>query len=208
MAHQIFSRIVDFTEHSIADLSFSPKMPYGHSIRQLSGLSASLKVLGLLSSIVVNKHTSNILSGTQLVKIFDYNSIEKIPATIIDVSEEEEAEILLVMKAIEKSAYLDRKIAEQTIASKPPTRLHQKLRDHLGQQNLLPLNGTKLWSDSQIKSLPLSKQRFAEYQVAYLDKEVWQLGDAEIIGTPEECSIIVNAWEKSTNKKANKKEIR
>ena len=117
----IRSRIVGHGDVNPEDLLANPLNFRVHPGQQMDALRGSMKELGWLKTILVNKRTGHVLDGHARVKEALRLGLPTIPATILDLSEDEERLALAVLDPITEMATRDQAILGELLAQVPPT---------------------------------------------------------------------------------------
>jgi hypothetical protein len=112
----IKSRIVGHGDVKPEDLLANPLNFRRHPGTQMDALRGSMKELGWLKTIIVNKTTGHVLDGHARVEEAMRQGLPTIPATVVELSEEEERLALAVLDPITELATRDQSILDQLLA--------------------------------------------------------------------------------------------
>lgn len=102
------NRIVGYEEVDVDQIDFHPMNYRIHSKHQQEVLDSVIREVGVVQNVIVNKRTGRLLDGHLRVILADRNGEKTIPATIVDISVEEEAKILATLDPISALAGVDR----------------------------------------------------------------------------------------------------
>lgn len=106
----IRSRIVGHGDVNPEDLLANPLNFRRHPGHQMDALRGSMKELGWLKTILVNKTTGHVLDGHARVEEAMRQGLKTIPATIVELEPEEERLALAVLDPITELATRDQAI--------------------------------------------------------------------------------------------------
>jgi DNA modification methylase len=112
----IRSRIVGHGDVKPEDLLANPLNFRRHPGTQMDALRGSMKELGWLKTILINKTTGHVLDGHARVEEAMRQGLPSIPATIVELSPEEERLALAVLDPITEMATRDQDILDQLLA--------------------------------------------------------------------------------------------
>jgi hypothetical protein len=112
----IKSRIVGHGDVKPDDLLANPLNFRRHPGTQMDALRGSMKELGWLKTIIVNKTTGHVLDGHARVEEAMRQGLPTIPATIVELTPEEERLALAVLDPITELATRDQAILDQLLA--------------------------------------------------------------------------------------------
>lgn len=108
-----------------------------HPQNQQEGLEGNLESLGWIQNVIVNQRTGNMIDGHLRVTLaLRKGDDEPVPVTVVDLSEEEEAQALLTIDPIGAMAVSDRsKIEEILTQFNSDNEQVQKLISHIAESN-------------------------------------------------------------------------
>ena len=112
----IRSRIVGHGDVEVKDLLANPLNFRRHPGPQMDALRGSMKELGWLKTILINKTTGHILDGHARVEEAMRQGMTTIPATIVELSEADERLALAVLDPITEMAYRDTETLQALLA--------------------------------------------------------------------------------------------
>lgn len=112
----IRSRIIGHGDVNPEDLLANPLNFRRHPGGQMDALRGSLKELGWLKTILVNKTTGHVLDGHARVEEAMRQGLKTIPATIVELAPEEERLALAVLDPITELATRDQAILDELLA--------------------------------------------------------------------------------------------
>lgn len=162
------SRIVGHGEEAPDNLTANPLNFRRHPKEQLNALKGSMKELGWIKTVIVNKRSGYVLDGHARVEEAIRQGLPSIPVTYVDLDENEEKLALAVLDPITELAYRDdetlKLLLEQANAS------DQDLKDFL-----LTLNDQELQSNTPPAAASLA-ERFVVPPFTVLDTRqgYWQ----------------------------------
>ena len=107
MEDVIRSRIVGHGDEDPATLHPHPSNFRRHPVHQVEALQGSLKELGWLKTVLVNRVTGNIIDGHARVEEAARQGAKTVPVTFVELSEEEERLALAVLDPITELAERD-----------------------------------------------------------------------------------------------------
>jgi ParB-like chromosome segregation protein Spo0J len=111
----IRSRIVGHGDVKPEDLLANPLNFRRHPGTQMDALRGSMKELGWLKTIIVNKTTGHVLDGHARVEEAMRQGLPTIPATVVELSEDEERLALAVLDPITELAIKDQEMLDELI---------------------------------------------------------------------------------------------
>jgi len=103
----IKNRIVGYEDVPLDQVQFNPKNWRIHPKHQQDALNGVLSEVGVVQNVIVNRRTGNLVDGHLRVTLADRNGEKTIPATIVDLSPEEEAMILATLDPLSALAATD-----------------------------------------------------------------------------------------------------
>ena len=162
------SRIIGHGEEAPDNLTANPLNFRRHPKEQLNALRGSMKELGWIKTVIVNKRSGYVLDGHARVEEAIRQGLPSIPVTYVDLDENEEKLALAVLDPITELAYRDdetlKLLLEQANAS------DQDLKDFL-----LTLNNQESES-SALPEAPSLAERFVVPPFTVLDSRqgYWQ----------------------------------
>ena len=106
---QFESRIVGYAEVKPEDLLANPNNYRRHPKEQLEALRGSLREIGWVKSVIVNKQTGFVLDGHARVEEAMRLGVNKVPVTFVDITPEEESKALAILDPITNMAFQDNK---------------------------------------------------------------------------------------------------
>lgn len=112
----IRSRITGHGDVEVKDLLANPLNFRRHPGSQMNALRGSMKELGWLKTILINKNTGHILDGHARVEEAMRQGLLTIPATIVDLTEAEEKLALAVLDPITEMANKDDAILKDLLS--------------------------------------------------------------------------------------------
>ena len=128
----IRSRIVGHGDVNPEDLLANPLNFRVHPGQQMDALRGSMKELGWLKTILVNKRTGHVMDGHARVKEALRLGLPTIPATILDLSEDEERLALAVLDPITEMATRDEAMLRDLVGQIETEQRHERVhREHL-----------------------------------------------------------------------------
>jgi DNA modification methylase len=138
----IRSRIIGHGDVNPADLLANPLNFRRHPGNQMDALRGSMKELGWLKTILVNKTTGHVLDGHARVEEAMRQCLPTIPATIVELDPEEERLALAVLDPITEMATRDADMLADLLAqvSTEDPGL-QALLDEMGKKEEAPTSG-------------------------------------------------------------------
>ena len=141
----IRSRIVGHGDVNPAELLANPLNFRRHPGNQMDALRGSMKELGWLKTILVNKTTGHVLDGHARVEEAMRQGLPTIPATLVELTEDEERLALAVLDPITEMATRDQAILDELLAEVATNDAGlQALLDELaGKQDEVPTSGLK-----------------------------------------------------------------
>jgi ParB-like chromosome segregation protein Spo0J len=101
------SRIVGHREEAPDNLTANPLNFRRHPKEQLNALKGSMKELGWIKTVIVNKRSGYVLDGHARVEEAIRQGLPSIPVTYVDLDENEEKLALAVLDPITELAYRD-----------------------------------------------------------------------------------------------------
>ena len=101
------NRIVGYEDVSIEQIQFNPKNWRIHPKHQQEALRGVIGEVGIVQNVIINRSTGNLLDGHLRVIIADRNGEQTIPATIVDITQEEEDVILATLDPLSALAATD-----------------------------------------------------------------------------------------------------
>lgn len=101
------SRIVGHGEEAPDNLTANPLNFRRHPKEQLNALKGSMKELGWIKTVIVNKRSGYVLDGHARVEEAIRQGLPSIPVTYVDLDENEEKLALAVLDPITELAYRD-----------------------------------------------------------------------------------------------------
>jgi hypothetical protein len=101
------SRIVDRGEAAPADLVANPRNWRGHPPAQRDALAGLLDQVGWVQDVVVNRRTGHLVDGHLRVELARSRNETKVPVVYVDLSEEEEALVLVSLDPLAAMATAD-----------------------------------------------------------------------------------------------------
>ena len=112
----IRSRIVGHGDVKVDELLANPLNFRTHPGNQMDALRGSMKELGWLKTILINKTTGHILDGHARVKEAMRQGLQTIPATLVELTADEEHLALAVLDPITEMATRDQAILADLLA--------------------------------------------------------------------------------------------
>jgi len=112
----IKSRITGHGDVEVKDLLANPLNFRRHPGKQMDALRGSMKELGWLKTILINKTTGHILDGHARVEEAMRQGLKTIPATIVELTEAEERLALAVLDPITEMANHDDTILKDLLS--------------------------------------------------------------------------------------------
>jgi hypothetical protein len=200
------SRIVKFEYARISDLTPSPYHCFIHEHDELRALGYLIENFGWVEAISGNLTTGNIINGYARVRAAQYQNIEVVPVLWSKISEDEEEALVLWLNSLGKMAHRDEKKINEYITGLFTTRGLSKLKKlftFMVMQNVIPFGKNKLMTRTELRDLPLEKQECAR-RATRRGQELWAFGDGRFLGSPEECDLVISAWEEKTGLEAIK----
>jgi hypothetical protein len=113
----INNRIVGHGEERVDQIVFNPMNWRIHPKKQRIALEGELEKIGLVQTVIVNQQTGNLVDGHLRVLILDAKGIETVPVTYVDLSPDEELEILATFDKITTMAGVDIKKLDEITQS-------------------------------------------------------------------------------------------
>ena len=104
------TRIVDHGEEDPAQLLAHPQNFRRHPGNQLDALRGSMKELGWLKGVIVNRTTGHVIDGHARVEESMRQGLTTIPVDYVELSEEEEKLALAVLDPISEMARRDNEV--------------------------------------------------------------------------------------------------
>lgn len=101
------NRIVDYSDEPIDGLLANPANWRTHPKHQQDALRGVLKEVGIVQNVIVNDRTGHLVDGHLRVQLAYQDNQPTVPVTHIDVSEDEEREILATLDPIAALATTD-----------------------------------------------------------------------------------------------------
>lgn len=101
------NRIVGTVEIAVEDLRLHPLNPKQHGRRQKEVLRQLLGEIGWVEGVIVNVNGNTLLDGEGRVVVAKHRGETTVPATLVDLSEEEEALALGTIDPIAEQALAD-----------------------------------------------------------------------------------------------------
>lgn len=141
------NRIIGYFEKPAKEFTFNPHNWRLHPPEQRRVLNASLKEFGWITGVIENKTTGNLIDGhARIQEVIERNPEELVPFLQVELSEEEEKQILLLFDPISSMADTD---AEQVKA----------LLEIVDTENVAFLDlFAKLSGESEINVIEIEKQ--------------------------------------------------
>lgn len=102
------NRIVGYEDVAVDQIDFHPENWRIHPKHQQEVLDSVIREVGVVQNVIVNKRTGRLIDGHLRVILADRNGEKTIPATIVDISAEEESKILATLDPISALAGVDR----------------------------------------------------------------------------------------------------
>lgn len=112
------NRIVDYGEVTAAQLEANPLNPKIHDLAQRQAMSAILDDVGFVAPIVVNRLTMRIVDGHMRAGLVGAKG-GKIPVAYVELTPEEEREVLLLLDPIGAMATYDPDAVATIMANLP-----------------------------------------------------------------------------------------
>lgn len=112
------NRIIGYDEVTPEELAVNPDNPKGHGQSQRRAMSAILDDVGFVAPIVVNKPTMRIVDGHMRNDLVAAKG-GKIPVAYVDLTPDEEREVLLLMDPIGGMATYDADAVSNIMANLP-----------------------------------------------------------------------------------------
>lgn len=109
---QIRNRIVRHEDAKVDQIIFNPKNWRIHPKEQQEGLKGILEEIGWVQEVVINEVTGNLIDGHLRVLLADRKGEKTVPALIVNLSEQEEAEVLATMDPIGAMAATDKNMLD------------------------------------------------------------------------------------------------
>ena len=137
------SRIIGHAEESPENLTANPLNFRRHPKEQIAALKGSMKELGWIKTVIVNKRSGYVLDGHARVEEAIRQGLPTIPVTYVDLDENEERLALAVLDPITELAYRDdetlKLLLEQANASDQDLKeFLQTLNNQEAESGLLP----------------------------------------------------------------------
>lgn len=107
MDRRFKNRIVGYEDVPVDQIQFNPKNWRIHPKHQQDALRGVLNEVGIVQNVIINRTTGNMLDGHLRVMIADRNGEETVPATIVDLTQEEEDVILATLDPLAALAATD-----------------------------------------------------------------------------------------------------
>jgi hypothetical protein len=114
------NRIVGYGLKPIDDIQFHDANWRVHPWTQRQALSADLRKIGMVQSVIENVTTGNLLDGHLRVLIYDEEGETHIPVTQVELSREEELEVLAHFDPLGDLAVKDSQKLEELLDQIPP----------------------------------------------------------------------------------------
>lgn len=102
------NRIVGYEELQVSDALFNPENWRVHPREQQEALAGVLRQVGIVQNVVVNKRTGHLVDGHLRVLLADREGMATVPATVVDLTEEEERLILATLDPLAALAGADK----------------------------------------------------------------------------------------------------
>ncbi len=109
------SRIVGHGEEAPDNLTANPLNYRRHPKEQLNALKGSMKELGWIKTVIVNKRSGYVLDGHARVEEAIRQGLPSIPVTYVDLDENEEKLALAVLDPITELAYRDETVLKELL---------------------------------------------------------------------------------------------
>lgn len=109
------NRIIGYENVPIDQVLFNSKNWRLHPKAQQAALSGVLNDVGVVQNIIINRTTGNLVDGHLRVTLADRNGETHLPATIVELSEAEEAEILATLDPLSAMAAADREKLDELL---------------------------------------------------------------------------------------------
>ncbi len=103
----VSSRIVGHGEEAPDQLLANPSNFRRHPGEQLDALRGSMRTLGWIKTVIVNRTTGHVIDGHARIEEALRQELPTIPVTYVELSEEEEKIALAVLDPISELAYRD-----------------------------------------------------------------------------------------------------
>lgn len=116
----IKNRIVGYGVKPIEDIQFNGLNWRVHPRIQRAALTADLREVGMVQTVIENRTTGNLIDGHLRVLIYDEEGETEIPVTIVDLTEEEERRILAHFDPLGDMAVKDSDKLDELLSSIPP----------------------------------------------------------------------------------------
>jgi hypothetical protein len=202
------NRIIGTTEIEVSALEAAPEYCLIHTTAQYQIYAEFLRIIGWVYPVVINRTTGNVISSLAPIRVSDYNEVTHVPVLVVELSKDEESAVVTLCEAISKMSHLDApKINDylENMKASSGLRAIKKLLRSARETDAIPFqDGTsRLRTRTEARNAPLMSQDCTKRQCA-MGKELWSLDGTDLLGYPEECEIIIAAWELATGKKAEK----
>jgi hypothetical protein len=102
------NRIIGYENVPIDQVLYNARNYRVHPKAQQAALSGVLSDVGVVQNIIINRTTGNLVDGHLRVMLADRNGETHLPATIVELSEAEECEILATFDPLSAMATADR----------------------------------------------------------------------------------------------------
>ena len=101
------SRIIRYENARVDQITANPKNFRIHPQHQRDALDGVIREVGVVQNVIINERTGNLVDGHLRVDMAIANGEETVPATIVDLSESEEALILSTIDPLSALATTD-----------------------------------------------------------------------------------------------------
>lgn len=126
------NRIVGYGYERVDELLANPRNYRIHSMAQQEALLGVLREIGIVQTIIVNRLTGFVVDGHARVVLAMREGIEVLPTSYVELTEPDEAEMMLTFDRIGAMAGIDKdKLAELAAIAKPMSDLTSDFIDSL-----------------------------------------------------------------------------
>lgn len=125
------NRIVGYGEERVEDLLFNPHNWRVHPRDQQEAIATVMGRIGWVQNVIVNKRTGHLVDGHARALLADRNEEVTVPVTYVDLSEEEEMEVILTFDPLGAMAAVAKDKMAELIGSIDADAEMARLMSHL-----------------------------------------------------------------------------
>jgi hypothetical protein len=202
------NRILGVTEVEVSALEAAPEYCLIHTTAQYQMYATFLELVGWVYPVVLNRTTGNVISSLAPVRVADHHDVTHVPALVVELSREEERAVVTLIEAISKMSHLDTHKIDEYLTELRTSKGYKTIKllfRQARESDTLPFQDgeSRLRNRTEARNAPLRQQDSIKRQCAK-GKELWLLGETELLGYPAECMRIITAWEQATGEMAVK----